>query len=117
MTDAMGVLLIRRVRWWAEKRASRPRDVALNFSEDELTTAYRGIDGTPWPEELSTDVPHDSGLAAIEHWPAVFGVATEQTGESVYDAIIVAKPPGTTIDIPGVEFLGFDFGYYDDEFS
>lgn len=117
MNQMPGALFVRRVRPRAEKLTQKPRNAAVELSEDELARAYRGIDGRPWPEEVSLSVPHDDGLAKIEHWTELATLATKHSDANVYDAVILARQPGLPIQIPEAEFLGFDFGFYNDEYS
>lgn len=117
MEKSSGVLFVRRVRWWAENRTAKARSAAVSLSEDELARAYRGIDGRAWPEDVPLTVPHDGGLAEVKHWKELVSLAEQHSNASVYDAVILATKPELGIQIPEVEFLGFDFGFYDDEYS
>lgn len=115
MNERSGVLFVRRVRWWAEGRAKGPRNAAVKLSEDQLARAYRGIDGQSWPPEVPLPFPRNAGLASIEHWAQIAKVAIEHTNETVYDAIVLMVQPHAPTLPRGVEFLGFDVGFYDDE--
>jgi hypothetical protein len=117
MTQDAGVLLVRRIRPWVEKLTTRARNAAIEMSEEDVARSYRGIDGTPWPEELASSVPHSSGLAPIDRWPEILRTASDRSGEYIYDAVILARRPSLSTHIVTGEFLGFDFGYYDDEYS
>jgi hypothetical protein len=113
--DRPGVLLVRRVRWWAEKLAQRPRDGAVGLTEDQVARAYRGIDGRPWPDELPAQIPRTAGLAPLEYWPEVTALAVAGSG-NIYDALILAPSPVPPANLD-VELLGFDFGFYEGESS
>jgi hypothetical protein len=106
-----GVLLVRRVRWWAEGRTARPRDAAVDLSESQIARTYRGIDGEPWPEECQPDVPLENGLAPLGFWTAMSSLAVTRVSNQVYDAIVLSSCewPKRPRDL---EFLGYDYGYH-----
>ncbi len=120
LKERQGALFVRRINWRAEKPGARTRQPEVAASEDEIVQAYRGIDGRPWPEEVPLRVPHISGLAPTESWPELLGAADENSIREVHDALVVVSDSQliSNMRIPkGAEFLGFDFGYYDDECS
>jgi len=115
MPPLPGALLVRRVRARAEGLTKKPWNPAVDLSEDQLARSYRGIDGRPWPEELSLSIPRDGGLLGIEHWASLDAMAASQTNGNVYDAVILAT--GSSVELSSVAFLGFDVGFYNDEYS
>jgi len=117
MSERLGALLVRRVRPRAEKLTTKPRNAAVDLSEDQVARAYRGIDGRPWPEELPVSIEHSGGLAPIESWPHLVTIAGDHSNATVYDAVILAVRSSLPIRVPEAVFLGFDFGFYDDEYS
>ncbi|HEY1811977.1 MAG TPA: hypothetical protein VGG74_06440 [Kofleriaceae bacterium] len=79
---------------------------------------YRGFDGSEiWPDELLLDVERVDGLAEIDQWAKLEAIARANDHVFPYDALIITRAPGAIVAPAGVEFFGFDFGWYDDEYS
>lgn len=117
MKGTVGALLVRRVLWWAEGLAKRAWNPAVDLSEKGIAEKYRGIDGRPWPQEISPILLRDNGLASTSQWPILATLAKEHSNDRVYDAVVLCKSPLTAARNLYLEFLGFDFGFYDDEYS
>lgn len=112
---APGVLVVRRIREWEEYPKARRRAATIPLSREEIYSQYRGVDGRPWPEELS--LPYDEGLAPMGKWPELLAIADEAREGQLYDALILAMPPILRQLPDEVSFLGFDVGYYESSCS
>jgi hypothetical protein len=113
---AGGVLLVRRIRWWADQRAARPRDPALALSEELVTRSYRGLDGDTWPHDLPTTIPREDGLAPIERWTDACALADSVGDGGIYDCVILG---GSSSASPAADatLLGYEVGFFEGEDS
>jgi hypothetical protein len=81
-------------------------------------THYRGFDGSAiWPEELLLTIKRTDGLAELDQWAALDTIAREHSAVFPYDAVIVAHAPSMIVAPGATELFGYDFGWYDAEYS
>ena len=112
-----GLLVVKRV--WADREALVPRGrtPAVGRSHEEIGRRYRGIEGLQWPQsEHSTKPELGNGLADPNTIQLVQRYRNEHCPLEC-DLIYIAPPTARTPVPQGMFFLGFDFGYYESEWS
>ncbi len=98
-----GWLLVRRYRLTREPVPPLTQEQANN---------YRGFDGYPWPQD--TGIARTDGLADPTAYDAIRSSKSE-SDDLVY--LCIGAEPGPISAAGGMRFLGFDFGYFANEYS
>jgi hypothetical protein len=113
-----GLLVVERI--WANPENIRiSRKPALPLSVAEIGRRYRGIDGRPWPGVSPSKRPLlVDGLAALQDVDRVNRYRAAACPLSC-DLIYIVHPHSDeyTLTPAGYAFLGFDFGFYESEWS
>jgi hypothetical protein len=114
-----GLLVVERIDWtgpaYARQRARTPS--ALSSGQD--IRRYRGFDGWPWPDDpLLEGVVLEGGLASVAEYENVKRYLMRVSAHKPCDVIFVGRTEAPRVAIPpAFAFRGYDFGYFDSEYS
>lgn len=122
MNRRIGILVVNRLELM--DRAVRAgvlakRKPAVEIPGEEVFRRYRGFDGVPWPDLEHPEFRTENGLAAVTDWSLVDQYVRKLPRHEDCDLVLLARP-GTdaeTVRKSGWTAAGFDFGYFDSEWS
>lgn len=111
-----GIVVVDRMALYARfSRRRSTREPSVEMPTDQVFRTYRGFDGQVWPQNGTEVFEVRDGMADVTAYSAIMR-HYQQLGDRAQCDVIALSPVNLPMPLPWVP-LGFDWGYFNSEWS